>query len=97
MSFAAGVAATLHCCARRCAAGADGAGAVTPMPGAVVKMPPTEPRVGSGSVVPPPTVPAAVESFGVTGPCMVWTPLRSTSSIQYCTNWPADGAASAKR
>ncbi len=79
ISFAAGVAATFHCCARRCAAGAVGAGAVTPMPGCVMKMPPTEPADGSGSVTGVVVV-VALLIFGVIGPCMVWTPFRSTSS-----------------
>ena len=76
MSFAAGVAATFHCCARRCAAGADGAGAVTPIPGCVTKM---LPEAGSGSVTGAATV-VALLIFGVIGPCMVCTPFRSTSS-----------------
>src|SRR5438045_7454677 len=38
--------ARLHCCARRVASGAVAAAGVTPMPGAVKRMPPTEPRVG---------------------------------------------------
>src|SRR5437667_7026558 len=69
ISFAAGVAATFHCCARRCAAGALGAGAVTPMPGAVVKMPPMEPADGSGSVTGVVVV-VGLLIFGVIGPCM---------------------------
>src|ERR1051325_6401911 len=96
ISLAAGTAATFHCCARRCAAGALGAGAVTPMPGCVTKMPPTEPADGSGSVSGV-GVGAVLLIFGVTGPCVVCTPLRSTSSIQYCGNCPAGGALSTKR
>src|SRR5207248_7833154 len=78
------VPAMIHCCARRVASGAVAAGAVTPMPGCVVKMPPTEPMPGSGSVIG--SLGAVVlTSFGVIGPCIVCTPLMSTSSIQYCT------------
>ena len=80
ISFAAGVAVTVHCWARRCAAAALGAGAVTPMPASVVKMPPREPTERSGSVVPPPVVVPALPLLGTTGPCIVWTPLMSTSS-----------------
>ena len=79
MSFAAGVAATFHCCARRCAAGAVGAGAVTPMPG-VSGEDAADGAGGRIGIGVPPVVVSASLIFGVTGPCIVWTPFRSTSS-----------------
>ena len=95
MTFAFDAAARLHCCARRVASGAVAEAGVTPMPGSVVKMPPTEPRVGSGSVTSVPFV--VVETRrGVRGPCIVWTPLRSTSSMKYWTK-PSGAFLSTKR
>ncbi len=71
ISLAPADATMRHCCARRVAAGADGAAGVTPMPGAVVKIPPTDPTPGSGSVTVPDEVPVPVVKVGVIGPCMV--------------------------